>query len=403
MKKNNRPKSTFDKNKSFKKDDNRNTTHSHSNNQYKPFKKDDEQTPSHSKNRFKSSFDKNKPFKKDDEQNNAPSHSKNRFKGKQKKFSDRKSNFDYDEKQNNAPSHSNNRHKPFKKDDDRKHAPSHSKNRFKSSYDENKPFKKDGDRNTRPSHSKKIFEGKQKKDRKPAFDYNEKQNKPKKNKEEISNPNVLFSKGNLMTKNFTPGYAVYSEKLIKKGKDEYRTWDEKKSKLAAAVKKDISYWDIPLNSKILYLGIGDGTTASHISDLIGEYGLIYGVEFALKPVQNLLCVVKMHKRNNIVPIYDNAKLPGSFANITSKVDIIYQDVAQRDQIAIIIRNAKLFLKKDGKIMLALKSRSIDSTKAPRQIYQDALDELKKCFTILDWKVLDPFEKDHCFIIAQQKK
>jgi len=150
---------------------------------------------------------------------------------------------------------------------------------------------------------------------------------------------------------------------------------------------------------VLYLGIADGTTASHISDMIGENGIIYGVEFALKPVQNLLCIIKMHKRDNIAPIYDDAKLPGNYASIVSKTDLIYQDVAQKDQVKILLKNAKLFLKKNGMIMLALKARSVDSTKNPRQVYDDALDELKKHFRILDWKILDPFEKDHCFIIA----
>ena len=229
--------------------------------------------------------------------------------------------------------------------------------------------------------------------------------KPKKEKEniaqyKISNPNFSSISGRLTTKSLTPGFRVYSENLIKKGNDEFRTWDEKKSKLGAAIKKGISCWDIPQGSKILYLGIADGTTASHISDLIGENGLIYGVEFAFKPIQNLLSVIKMHKRNNIVPIYDNATLPGNYANLVSTVDIIFEDVAQKDQIDILIRNAKLFLKKKGRFMLALKARSVDSTKNPYEVYDYALDELKKHFKILDWKNLDPLEKDHCFIIGE---
>ena len=236
-------------------------------------------------------------------------------------------------------------------------------------------------------HDKNKFKGK--KEKKKNVQY------------KISNPNFSFIRGKPATKNMTPGFNVYSENIVKKGGIEYRIWDEKKSKLAAAIKKGIINWDIPENSKILYLGIANGTTASHISDMIGEYGLIYGVDFALNPIQNLLCIIKMHNRNNIAPVYDNAKLPRNYAYFVSDVDIIYQDVAQKDQVEILLRNAKIFLKKNGRIMLALKARSVDSTKNPKYVYENTLNELKKHFKILDWKILDPFEKDHCFIIGQK--
>lgn len=45
----------------------------------------------------------------------------------------------------------------------------------------------------------------------------------------------------LLTKNLVPGKVVYTEELVKEGKDEYRTWDPFKSKLAAASRVIITF------------------------------------------------------------------------------------------------------------------------------------------------------------------
>lgn len=54
-------------------------------------------------------------------------------------------------------------------------------------------------------------------------------------------------------------------------------------------------------------------------------------------------------------------------------------------------------------MIAIKSRSIDVTKSPKEIYKESLKKLKEAnFEIIDWKTLDPFERAHCFIVVKFK-
>ncbi|MEM1874502.1 MAG: fibrillarin-like rRNA/tRNA 2'-O-methyltransferase, partial [Candidatus Hadarchaeales archaeon] len=68
---------------------------------------------------------------------------------------------------------------------------------------------------------------------------------------------------------------------------------------------------------------------------------------------------------------------------------------------IMLKNASMFLKKDGYILLALKARSIDVTKEPREIFRDEIERLDKEMEILDMKILDPFEKDHAMFVLQK--
>ncbi len=200
------------------------------------------------------------------------------------------------------------------------------------------------------------------------------------------------------TKNATPGKKYYDERIIRKGKDEYRVWDPTKSKLGAAIYKGLRNVPIFKGMKILYLGISTGTTASHISDIIGNDGVIYGVEFSPRSVRDLVPMTK--KRKNIVPILGDARTPENWANRIEKVDMIYEDVAQPDQTDILIRNAKIFLKKGGSIMIAVKARSINVAVNPNEIFAQERKKLEKYFTITDAINLNPLEKDHIFFVGK---
>ncbi|MCK4550449.1 MAG: fibrillarin-like rRNA/tRNA 2'-O-methyltransferase [Candidatus Aenigmarchaeota archaeon] len=200
------------------------------------------------------------------------------------------------------------------------------------------------------------------------------------------------------TRNATPGKKYYDERIIRKGKDEFRVWDPTKSKLGAAIYKGLRNVPIFKGMKILYLGISTGTTSSHISDLIGNEGVIYGVEFSPRSVRDLVPMTK--KRKNIVPILGDARTPEDWANRIEKVDMIYEDVAQPDQTDILIRNAKIFLKKGGSIMIAVKARSINVAVNPNEIFAAERKKIEKYFTITDAINLNPLEKDHIFFVGK---
>jgi fibrillarin-like pre-rRNA processing protein len=61
----------------------------------------------------------------------------------------------------------------------------------------------------------------------------------------------------------------------------------------------------------------------------------------------------------------------------------------------------LFLKKNGYGLLAVKARSIDVKRKPSQIFQEVRTAIEKQFTVIDFRVLEPFEKDHCMIIIKK--
>ena len=203
----------------------------------------------------------------------------------------------------------------------------------------------------------------------------------------------------LATKNLDPGEKIYGEKLVSIDGIEYRLWNANRSKLAAAILKKIKSNPIKPGVKVLYLGAASGTTPSHISDLLTSSGLEYCVEFSARVCRDLIKVCE--RRENMIPILADARYPEKYSTFVGGVDIIYADIAQQEQAAIIFENAKWFLKKNGYLLFCIKSRSIDVSKKPEEIYKVEVNTLKDSgFEILEQVHLDPFSSDHAFVIAK---
>jgi fibrillarin-like pre-rRNA processing protein len=205
----------------------------------------------------------------------------------------------------------------------------------------------------------------------------------------------------LATKNLATGTSVYGERLVKFGRDEYRLWDPFRSKFAAAILKGLGTIPILPNHKVLYLGAASGTTASHISDIVGEEGHVYCVEFAsrsLRELVNNVCVF----RYNMSPILADARLPETYLRMVQLVDSIYCDVAQPEQARILADNADMFLSNEGWVMLAIKAQSIDVTKDPSVVYQNEIDVLEsRGFRVSEVVGLEPYDKAHAMVIAKK--
>lgn len=213
-------------------------------------------------------------------------------------------------------------------------------------------------------------------------------------------PGVFVIEGKIATQSFAPGTKVYGERVKKIDNTEYRLWEPYRSKLSAAILKGIKNMPIKPGNRVLYLGAASGTTASHVSDLVGEKGLVYCVEFAPRPVRDLIAVCEA--RPNMLPILADARKTESYAKDVGKVDVVYCDIADPQEIAIFIDNCTQFLKPKGWGLIAVKSRSIDVTKQPREVYQAAGRQLEKNFSVEDFVMLEPFEKDHCFFVVRVK-
>jgi len=205
----------------------------------------------------------------------------------------------------------------------------------------------------------------------------------------------------LATKNLSPGHTVYGERLVKFQGIEYRVWDAFRSKLAAAILKGLKTVPIQPGHKVLYLGAASGTTASHVSDIVGEKGYVYCVEFAARSIRDLVSNV-CASRMNMSPILADARLPERYAALMERVDDIYCDIAQPEQAKVLADNADLFLSDRGWIMLAVKAQSIDVTKKPSDVYREEMSTLKnRGFRIEQAVQLEPYDKAHAMIVAKK--
>jgi fibrillarin-like pre-rRNA processing protein len=207
-------------------------------------------------------------------------------------------------------------------------------------------------------------------------------------------------KRKLFTVNLAPGKKVYDEQLVKEKNIEYREWNPRKSKLAAAIMKGVSQIGIKPDSTVLYLGCASGTTASHVSDIVGNRGFVFALDFAPRVMREMVFVSE--QRNNMMPIMADANNTESFEKKIAIVDVVFQDIAQKNQAEIFIKNCKRFLKNNGFGLLSVKARSVDVTKKPKKVFEEIRAKLENEFVIVDYRNLEPFEADHCIFICKKK-
>jgi fibrillarin-like pre-rRNA processing protein len=212
-------------------------------------------------------------------------------------------------------------------------------------------------------------------------------------------PNTLRVSGQIATLNLTPGKSHLGETRTIIGNDEYRLWDPKSSKLCAALHNGLNYPETPDRPIILYLGASFGNTVSHLSDIYPN-GIIYAVESAIEPLRQLALLSL--KRKNIIPIYDDANYPENYSDAVPQADIIYMDVAQKNQVQILKKNMA-YASERTIIMFCVKARSIDVSLPPSRIFMGIREELKDEMKIVHETRLEPFEKDHLFMTMKRRE
>lgn len=206
--------------------------------------------------------------------------------------------------------------------------------------------------------------------------------------------NIFEENGKIYTKSLVKGQRVYGEKI----NNDYREWIPDRSKLGASIKKGMKQMPIKIDSVVLYLGASTGTTVSHVSDIVKD-GTVYAVEFAERVFRNLLELAET--RNNIIPIIADARKTELYKSV-ELVDVVFVDIADPQQTEIAIQNANIFLKKNGFLMISVKSQSIDVTKKPEQIFSQEKEKVRKAnYEVIEVLSLEPYEKDHAMIIAKK--
>ncbi len=209
----------------------------------------------------------------------------------------------------------------------------------------------------------------------------------------------IFKRGEkIFTANACPGESVYGENLVAEDGTEYREWKPHRSKAGAAVKKGIDL-GLGRDLEVLYLGAASGTTVSHFSDILRD-GFVIGIEYSDTVIRDLVALAE--ERENIAPVLSNARRPEDYSDLIDKVDVVFQDISQRDQPEIFIRNARKYLKAGGTGLFTVKARSMSSSKDADQLFSEVEQKMEKRFQIVDRTRLDPYEKEHLFLKLKKK-
>jgi fibrillarin-like pre-rRNA processing protein len=188
----------------------------------------------------------------------------------------------------------------------------------------------------------------------------------------------------------TRGEPVYGEPTD----GEWRLWDVGRSKLAAMLAADVPV-GLSAGDRVLYLGAASGTTVSHVADFAGP---TYAVEFAPRPVRDLLSVAESRER--LFPLLKDAREPETYAHVVeSNLDVVIQDVATRGQAAVALENRR-FLADDGRLLLAIKARSEDVAADPEEVFDRVLERLDEGYEVLATERLTPSHEDHLGVVAR---
>ena len=187
---------------------------------------------------------------------------------------------------------------------------------------------------------------------------------------------------------FIPKYLRKRRGLLElKQKNKWIVWNPYHSKLAAYVLGKGGNWPFSKKCNVLYLGAAEGNTISFLSEICDE-GKIVGVDISPMAVAELIKLAE--KKRNIIPFLGDAHFPGKYEIYTGSPDIIYQDIAQSDQIEIFIRNYHFFKPKCGFLMV--KSRSMSGK--DKDIFEKSEKKLENEFNLLEIIDIKKWAKGH---------
>ncbi|TDG49008.1 hypothetical protein AWZ03_004493 [Drosophila navojoa] len=156
----------------------------------------------------------------------------------------------------------------------------------------------------------------------------------------------------------------------------FRIWSPYKSKLAAALLKDLAHVQIFEGSKVMYLGAATGCSVSHLADIVGAGGVVYAVETSPWANSELLALAK--RRPNVVAITEDATMPYKYHRVISEsVDFLFCDALHHEQLRILMLHARHFLRPGGRFALMLTGTPQDSAGlgAVQRLHAEQLDAL----------------------------
>ena len=221
---------------------------------------------------------------------------------------------------------------------------------------------------------------------------------------------VLLEGRNVWTVNANPGVAVRGESLRKFRGVEHRRWDPNRSKLGAGLlrtRNDPTLLLPNAGSTVLYLGAGHGTTISHLHDhLCGAKnrfgGRLVAVDLAPRCLRDLTYLAE--HRPGLVPVLGDArKFDAWGVLIPSRVNWLFQDVAQAGQVDIFLSAVRRFLSQDGIGLLSLKAASErHNDGGDEDIFAAAIAQLSSEVELLEHINLTGFEDQHALFVVRRR-
>jgi fibrillarin-like pre-rRNA processing protein len=176
-------------------------------------------------------------------------------------------------------------------------------------------------------------------------------------------------------------------------------WKPERSKIKSAIENGLSpsYLNV---EKMLYLGAAHGYTITHIKD---KPIYIFAIEKSKEMMRYFLPLAE--NLPNVMPILADATSPDSFAHyVPGKVDVVFQDIAQKDQVGIFVANCKRFLAQHGVGLLALKAPATSSTAEPAAVFANAREQLmKEGMAIVQEISLEPHQAAHRMFVVHSEE
>lgn len=164
-------------------------------------------------------------------------------------------------------------------------------------------------------------------------------------------------------------------------------------KLGAYRTKGGDRWDPEAGENVLYLGAAQGVTAAWMCQRL--HGAVVAVEKSAVAGLGLLDTAR--EMENLVPYVGDAGRPDEYAPLVPELGLLYQDVAQRDQVEMFVDNARRFAPRRG--FLAVKARSIAVEQDPEDVFDEAAEQVAEVGDVVDRVRLDPFHKDHAMLVV----
>ena len=219
----------------------------------------------------------------------------------------------------------------------------------------------------------------------------------------------------LATKNIVEGTKTHKEKIVIVNDEEFLEWNPYKSKLAAAIRNGLQILPIIKNSKVVCINPLEESTILHISNIVGSEGSVFVIDVDKNKKSFLNKLVNTHK--NIIPIYDTVDELSSSSSITGKVDALYVDIPESEQIETIVEKYGSLLKNEGFLMLIAKKDDnaiiendiagwMAEQRAGLNKIREITTKLKSQFEIIQEinlginYAMEPYHKFYTFILAQ---